>query len=138
MFRTALCIIGSNTSFDEIAVHMGKSSLVNGETRFPVQLTWKQVIDWFETNNGKLMSPVKKPLDTPEHCKLQVDWMFKWYGLLTNPYLPIYYINEKWIYRVSRRQKIKVLPKSKNDTRLHKKQKNCRVEILLRQCLWEW
>ena len=67
-------------------------------------------------NHGKLISPIEKPLDTPKHCKLQIAWVFEWYGLLTNPYSPICYIDKKWFYWVSRRRKIKVLPNSDMET----------------------
>ena len=112
LFRKALQVKGNNASFSEISCHMNVSSSLESESRDSVQLSRKQIEVWFKTHSGKLMSPVEKPLDSPEHCVKRIDWVINNYGLLTNPYSPVCYIDEKWFYRVNRRRAIKVLPKN--------------------------
>ena len=62
-------------------------------------------------NKGKQISAIKKPLDNPQHCLLQIEWVISKYGILTNPFLPVCYIDEKWFYKVNRHRKLKVFPK---------------------------
>ena len=66
-------------------------------------------------NNGKLVSPIEKSLDTEIHTKHRIDWVLKYYDMMTSPYLPMCFINERWFYRVNRRRAMKVLPKGKNE-----------------------
>ena len=112
LFHRALQTIGSNSSFTEIACHINIASRKDSETRDAVELHREQVTNWFKTHKGKLISPVEKPLDTPEHCLKRIDWEIDWYGLLTNPFSPVCFIDEKWFYRVNRRRAMKVLPKN--------------------------
>ena len=72
LFRSSLKIIGNNASFNELSVHMNVTSGIEKERRETVELTRKQVAEWFKRNSGKLISPVEKPLDTPEHCKQRI------------------------------------------------------------------
>ena len=115
LFRVVVKRIGYNAGFQEIAHHMNLSSCVPSETRMSISLSRRQVNVWFNDNKGKQISPIEKPLDTPQHCALRIDWVLNNYGRLTNPYLPICYIDEKWFYRVSRRRKLKLLPKGEHE-----------------------
>ena len=115
LFRLVTKRIGYNAGFQEIAHHMNLSSCVPSEDRMTISLSRRQVNVWFNSNNGKQISPMEKPLDTPHHCELRIEWVLFNYGRLTNPYLPICYIDEKWFYRVSRRRKLKLLPKGDNE-----------------------
>ena len=133
LFRSSLEIKGANSSFEEIAHQMNYLSRVPNEERIDVSLNRKHITNWFESNHGKLISPLEKPLDSKEHCALRIDWVVKYYGILTNPYLPVCYIDEKWFYCVNRRKKIKILPKGKNESdkvSLPKKQKCYHVASL--------
>ena len=112
LFRQALYTKGSNSSFSEIACHMNLASRKDSEVRDHVELNRNQIEVWFKKQHGKLISPVEKPLDTPEHCLKRIDWVIENYGLLTNPYTPVCFIDEKWFYRVNRRRAMKVLPKN--------------------------
>ena len=70
---------------------------------------------WFWKNGGTEKSGLEKPLDSEKHKLLRKDWVMKWYGLLTSPFAPVCYIDEKWFYRTNRRRKIKILPLGKHE-----------------------
>ena len=126
LFRKSLQLKGSNSSFHELAHHINSLSRVETEERMSLSLNRRHINKWFIDNGGKFISPLEKPLDSEEHCLKRIDWVIKYYGLLTNPYCPVCYIDEKWFYRVNRRRKLKILPKGKgedNDTSLPSKQK---------------
>ena len=95
LFRLVIKRIGYNAGFQEIAHHMNLSSAVKSERRMSISLSRRQVNVWFNNNKGKQISPMEKPLDTTKHCALRIDWVLNNYGRLTNPYLPVCYIDEK-------------------------------------------
>ena len=83
LFRSSLEIKGANSSFEEIAHQMNYLSRVPNEERIDVSLNRKHITNWFESNHGKLISPLEKPLDSKEHCALRIDWVVEYYGILT-------------------------------------------------------
>ena len=107
LFRTALRTKGRNSGFEEIGHQMNALSAVDTKNRPTLLLTRRQVNEWFISLGGKQLSPLEKPLDTKKHAALRIDWVVERYGLLTNPFAPVCYIDEKWFYRVNRRRKIK-------------------------------
>ena len=56
------------------------------------------------------MSSKEKPLDTPEHKSKRLIWIKDWYEVLTVKFINIIMLDEKWIYTINRRRKIKKLP----------------------------
>ena len=96
---------GSNATFVDLALQMHQLSTSSLETRPVIHLSRKQLNRWFLSKNGKQLSPLEKPLDTPKHCKARKQWALKNYGLLTCPLTPIVFLDEKWFYRVNRRGK---------------------------------
>ena len=106
---------GNNASFSEISTQMNILSSLSDEKRPTIELNRVQVSNWFVKHSGKLVSPIEKPLDNNEHRELRKKWVVKYYGLLTNPYTPVCFIDEKWFYRVNRRRAIKVLPHGKGE-----------------------
>ena len=113
LFRKIINLKGLNIGFQEIAHQMNMFSAVESEHRPTIQLSRQQVSNWFTVNIGKEIAPTEKPLDTNEHCAKRVEWTVQKYGLLTNVLAPVTYIDEKWFYKVSRRRKLKILPKGK-------------------------
>ena len=63
----------------------------------------------------KKISSFEKPLDTKEHCDKRQEWVIDHYGLLTSEYVPVAYLDQKWLYRVNQQRALKVLPKGKRD-----------------------
>ena len=115
LFRKVIKKIGYNSGFKEIAHNMNLTSMIQSEKRQAISISRIQLNEWFNKNKGKQLSPLEKPLDTPKHCADRIEWVFNHYGLLTNPFEPVTYIDEKWFYRQNRRRKIKWLPKGEKE-----------------------
>ena len=80
------------------------------EDRPTLSLHRLQLMHWFNVKGGKERSAIEKPLDTPELIKSRLEWVRKWYDILTNPNEVVTYLDEKWFYTTNRRRKIKTLP----------------------------
>ena len=66
--------------------------------------------------NGKQLSPLENPLDTPKHCEDGKQWVSKNYGLLTCTLTSLAFLDKKWFYRVNRRRRSKYLSFSESDS----------------------
>ena len=91
---------------------MNEKSAAPGEDRCDIFLTRHQLMHWFVNNNGKEYSPKEKPLDTPIHCGLRLKWVRTNHFTLTNPYIAVGHLDEKFFYTTNCRRQIKVLPPS--------------------------
>ena len=131
LFRRSIESKGNDATFSEIATQMNIVSRINSEERPNINIDRFQLSTWFTNNKGKLLSPMEKPLDSREHCKKRIDWVIKYYGLLTCKYAPVCFIDEKWFYRVNRRRSIKMLPKGKHED--EKKKNNVKGKMLSRR-----
>ena len=94
---------------------MNNRSRTPNETRCDLNLSRKQLNQWFSSNDGKEVSPFEKPLDTPEHKKLRLVWCQEHYIKLTCLSYNVGYLDEKFFCITSRRNKIKILPKGDNE-----------------------
>ena len=117
LYRESISIKGATSSFAELADQMNALSRRTSDNRPALDLNRRMLNRWFEDNQGKEISSVEKPLDTPKHKTLRKDWAIDNYGLLTCKYSPVCYIDEKWFYRVNRRRKLKVLPRGKYENK---------------------
>ena len=93
---------------------MNLKSDAPGEMRSTLSLDWHQVCEWFHSHGGKEYSPKEKPLDTDGHKILRLDWVKRWWNLLTCKEAFVGHLDEKWFYITSRRKKIKRLPLGPN------------------------
>ena len=62
----------------------------------------------FVLNGGKDTSSVENTLDTDKHKIQRIEWMRQHYFQLTNPYIYVAYMDEKFFYSTTRRRKIKI------------------------------
>ena len=131
---------GRNSTFTDIALQTNLLSISTLECRPVLQLTRKKLNRWFIDSNGKHISPLENPLDTPSHCKERKQWAMNNYGLFTYPLTPIAFLDEKWFCRVNRRRKSKFLPapSSSSDTPNCVSRRKCfPVGFSLKKlCLW--
>ena len=61
------------------------------------------------------MSPKEKPLDTSDHKAKRKMWVKEWYTLLTDKFVNVAILDEKWFHTTKRRRKIKKLPLGENE-----------------------
>ena len=100
----------AKATFKELADQMNLKSEAEGETRATLSLHMLQLNRWFQEQGGKEKSSKKKPLDTPDHMEKRLQWVREHWDLLTNPDMPVTYLDEKWFYVTNGRRKIKRLP----------------------------
>ena len=102
-------------SLADIAVSMNEESKVPLESRMPLNLTRRQVNNWLYSNGGKEYPPTDKSLDTGKHQHKRLVWVRTHYSKITNQFEYVYYLNEKGFYITNQQNKIKKLPKWKNE-----------------------
>ena len=95
---------------------MNEKSGTAGERRMTVHLGQKQLNNWFIANNGREYSPKEKPLDIPVHRAERLVWIRVHHNKLTNPFIVVAHLDEKFFYTANRRRKIKKLPLGKLET----------------------
>ena len=101
-----------NCSIDPVkaAALMNQKSRYPTELRASLDLNHMQVFRWFNEQNGKELSPIENPYDTPEHAEKRIAWIYKHYDLLTKFDAPVAFLDEKWFYTTNRCNKLKHLP----------------------------
>ena len=67
LYRYATTTIGVKASFHRTAVCMNDRSRVPTESRDNINITRRQLNEWFNKNGGTEISPIEKPLDTTDH-----------------------------------------------------------------------
>ena len=76
------------------------------------------------------MSPIEKPLDTLTHIQARIEWVRKYYDLLTDDDSPVAFLDEKWFYTTNRRNKLKHLPlqpgEAPGSDKLYRSKMRCR------------
>ena len=110
LWRYAIMTLGPKATFSEITKEMNSKSAVASDIRPTLSLHRIQVFNWFHSKNGKELSPVEKPLDTPTHVQARIKWVRKHYDLLIQDNSPVAFLDEKWFYTTNRRNKLKYLP----------------------------
>ena len=88
---------------------MNAKSESPSEHRPSISLHRLQVNNWFKSEGGTERSPIEKPLDTPDHMTKRLEWVRKWFDLLTNPDAPVAFLDEKWFYVTNRRRKVETI-----------------------------
>lgn len=115
LYRYAESVLGSLSTWDELAESMNLKSATPGEERPTISISRKQLSDWFIASGGKEMSPVEKPLLTTQHRAQRLDWARQWFDLLVDSTQPVAFLDEKWFYTTNRRRRMKVLPTTDDD-----------------------
>ena len=95
LYRKAIKLKGPKASFEQLSSAMNAISNVASELRPTLTLGRMQLNRWFSCNGGTEISALEKPLDSDEHKKLRKEWVVTNYGLLTNMFSPVAYIDEK-------------------------------------------
>ena len=99
LYRYAVKVKGTKATFDELAVVMNEKSTTyfaqSTSSRTEIHLSAFQVYRWFKNNGGKELSPIEKPLDTPELIKQRLKWIQKWEEILLDPKQIKVFIDEK-------------------------------------------
>ena len=95
LYRYAIRTYGAKSGFSLLASVMNEKSDTPGESRMSINLSRRQVNSWFLSNSGKEHSPKEKPLDTPQHKRMHLQWVRDHYHRITNPYIPVAYLDEK-------------------------------------------
>ena len=103
LFRYAQKVKGVKATYQELADKMNSKSAAPSEFWETLSLHRLQLFRWFQSSNGKEISPKEKPLDTPELIKQRLKWVRDHYELLTDKSKGIAYIDEKWFYTTNRR-----------------------------------
>ena len=91
LYRYAVRTFGAKSGFGLLASVMNERSDTPGESRTSLNLSRRQLNAWFLANLGKEHSPKEKPLDTPHHKRLRLQWVREHYHRITNPYIPVAY-----------------------------------------------
>ena len=91
-------------TYRELVEEMNAKSVSPSETRTTLSLHLLKVYRWFCNNNRKEIPAKQKPLDTPDLIEKRLEWMGKYFDLLTNDNKGIAYIDEKWFYTTNRRK----------------------------------
>ena len=129
LWHHAIATLGPKATFSELTIAMNKKSLVQSDPRPTLNLHRIQVFRWFHDRLGKELSPIEKPLDTPTHIEKRINWVRKYYNLLTDDNAPVAYLDEKWFYTTNRRNKLKYLPLQPGETpgadKLYKSKMRC-------------
>ena len=115
LYRYASHTVGAKASFYAMSLCMNQRSQIVSEKRDSLIMNRRQLNNWFNNNGGKEISPIEKPLDTPIHKVKRLDWVRKYYHILTSPAYYVAYLDEKFFYTTSRRKKIKILPKGEHE-----------------------
>ena len=123
LFRYAQLVKGSLATYPELVEAMNEKSAVPGEERPSITISKWQLVDWFKNNGGVEKSPIEKPLLTKEHKEKRVLWARKWFKKLTDPEIPVAYLDEKWFYTTNRRRVMKKLPKGEDEIKIPEYQK---------------
>ena len=108
LYRYASKTHGAKASFATLAAAINLKSRVPTENRMNVSLTRRQLNKWFCDNGGKEYSPVEKPFDTPAHRKERLMWVREHAYKITNKFMYVSYLDEKFFYTTNRRKKSNV------------------------------
>ena len=108
LYRYASKTHGAKANFATLAAAINLKSRVPTESRMNVSLTRRQLNQWFCDNGGKEYSPVEKPFDTPAHRKERRMWVRKHAFKITNKFMYVSYLDEKFFYTTNRRKKSNV------------------------------
>ena len=95
MFRHAQSAFGGLATCMEPSDSMNEKSGQPGETRPTLNMSRKQVSEWFFKNAGKEKSAMEKPLPTTDHCKPRMAWARKWFAIHADPAAPVGHLDEK-------------------------------------------
>ena len=68
------------------------------------------VNDWFENLGETEVSPLEKPLDTIEHERKRLQWVRKYFNIITSRYIYVCCFDEIF-YAISLLKKTKKLPR---------------------------
>ena len=90
---------------------MNEKSDALGENRMIINISCRQLHIWFVNNNRKEFYPKEKPLDTPHHNMMRLQWVREYHHKITNLYIPVAYLDENWFCTTNRTRKIKRLPR---------------------------
>ena len=61
-------------------------------------------------NGGKEVSVVERPLLTREPKERRVQWVQRWYDILSDPSAAVAFLDKKWFYISNQRRKVKKMP----------------------------
>jgi hypothetical protein len=107
--------LGLKATFKEITDTMNEKSASPSESRSELTLHYKQVYRWFKNEGGVEKSAFEKPRLTDKHKTDRVAWVEEWGGIFLDEACPVCYLDEKWFYTITRRQKLKVLPRGRHE-----------------------
>lgn len=109
LWRYAITTAGPKATYGELTDIMNDKSM-RDTLKATLSLHELQVFRWFQSHNGKEISPIEKPLDTKKHCSDRLTWVQVNYPLLTDVHSAVAFLDEKWFYTTNRRSKLKYLP----------------------------
>ena len=118
IYRYAVSVLGPDSSAMRIISIMNQRSRILFPTcsiRSTLSLSIRQFWSFFYQFGGKLLAPTSSPRLSDEHKKNRVNWVKKWYKRFSdNGPENVHYcfLDEKWFYTTSRRNKYKVLPRA--------------------------
>jgi hypothetical protein len=110
LWRYSIKIKGSGATFQELAETMNEKSAAPTEERTELNISSRQLANWFKKNGGKQRSSKEKPLLTKQMKEKRRAWVNEWGHLLSNPHAPVAFLDEKWFYKCNRQRKLKDLP----------------------------
>jgi hypothetical protein len=68
-----------------------------------LNLSSKQLARWFKKMGGTEKAPTEKPRLTDELIAKRAEWVQAHWDLLTDPTIPVAWLDEKWFYTANRR-----------------------------------
>jgi len=110
LYRYAESTLGATATWQEFVEIINLKSAAPGEERPTLSISRKQLARWFQKNGGKEVSVVERPLLTREHKERRVQWVRRWYDILSDPLAAVAFLDEKWFYTSNQRRKVKKLP----------------------------
>ena len=120
IYRYTISVIGATANAESITEMMNTRSRLlfpNCPIRRNLGLTKFHFWKFFHHNNFKVLSPTSKPRLTPKQRKEQILWVRKWKLIFEDdPNAVVCFLDEKFFYIISRRKKMKVLPKAQWET----------------------
>jgi hypothetical protein len=114
-YRYSTSIAGSNAQLDTILELMqdyAKREFAHCPIRSILSMSRHHFYTFFNTFHGKYKAPTTKPRLTTENIKKRLYWALKWEKLKRLPSSRKHYVflDKKWFYTSSRRQRQRILP----------------------------
>ena len=119
LYRYASDTVGSKASFYAMSLCMNQRSQIVSEIRDSLNINRRQLNNWFNSNGGKEISPIEKPLDTPLHKVKRLEWVRMYYHILTSPSYYVAYLDDNFF----------TLPVARRKSRFYQKV-NMRMKVL--------